>query len=170
MNSPANLSVRDVMQQDVVTISPNASLAKLHTTLLDAKVGGLPVVDSGRIIGIACRSDIVRCLKKERDKAMKRIGLPAEFHLTIDDALDLGDVIGERLVQLRVEHVMNKDVQTVQPQDSIQHAARMMKSHHIHRLPVVEGTDLVGIIASHDIVQLVADGRFVAPTVAANLS
>lgn len=170
MNSHATLSVRDVMQRNVVTISPNASLAKLHTTLLKAKVGGLPVVDSGRIIGIACRSDIVRCLKNERDQAMKRIGLPAEFHLTIDDALDLGDVIGERLEQLRVQNVMQKDVQTVSPNDSIQHAAQIMKRYHVHRLPVVEGTDLVGIIASHDIVQLVADGRFSARPNAADMS
>jgi CBS domain-containing protein len=148
------------MQSDVKTIGPRESLARLQDALLKANVGGLPVVESGQIVGIASRSDIVRQLKTERDLAMRNIGLPPEVHLTIEDAIDLGDFVGDRLERIRVEDVMNRQIVTVSPGDCVQAAAKLLTANHIHRLPVVDNGHLVGMIASHDIVRLVADGSF----------
>ena len=158
-------TVRNIMQCNVQTIGPRQSLAKLQKGLLGPNVGGLPVVESGRIVGIVSRSDVVRRLQSEREVAMRKIGLPPEIHLTIDDAIDLGDVIGERLEQLRVEHVMNRNVISVSPDDSIQTAAELLTTKHIHRLPVVHLDHLIGLITSQDIVRLVADGTFTCQTV-----
>ena len=152
------MNVQSIMENDVQTIGPRETLVNLQNALLRAKVGGLPVVEHGRLVGIASRSDIVKSLKSERDAAMKSIGLPPEFHLTLDDAIDLGEVVGERLERIRVEDVMNRDVVTVSPNDSLQTAAELMASNHFHRLPVVENGHLSGLISSHDIVQLVANG------------
>lgn len=154
------LMVRDVMQPDVQTIPPRHSLAKLQKALLRADVGGMPVVESGQILGMVSRSDVVQRLQSERERAMRQIGLPVSVPLTMDDAIDLGDVIGERLEQIRVEQVMNREIVTVSPSDSIRSAAKLLATNHIHRLPVVEQGHLVGLITSHDIVRLVADGTF----------
>ena len=153
------LTVRSIMQIDVQTIGPRESLVQLQDALLKAKVGGLPVVEDGRLVGIASRSDIVKSLKSERDAAMKSIGLPPEFHLTLDDAIDLGEAVGERLERIRVADVMNRDVATISSEASLQAAAELMAANHFHRLPVVDSDHLVGLISSHDIVQLVAEGR-----------
>lgn len=153
--------IRDIMRTDVQTIGPRETLVTLQDALLREKVGGLPVVEYGQLVGIASRSDIVRSLKSERDAAMKSIGLPPEFHLTMDDAIDLGEAVGERLERIRVENVMNRSVITVAPDHYLQQAAELMASNHFHRLPVVEKDRLVGLISSYDIVQLVADGRLV---------
>ena len=150
--------VRTIMQLDVETISPRKSLADLQSALLTANVGGLPVVDSGQIVGMVSRSDVVKRLQSEREAAMRKIGLPPEIHLAIDDAIDLGEVIGERLEQIRVEHVMNRKVVTVSPDDSVRTAAERLTTNHIHRLPVVEKDHLVGLVSSQDIVNLVANG------------
>ncbi len=154
------LSVQSIMQTDVQTIGPRQSLAKLQEILLRADLGGLPVVKSGQILGMVSRSDVVQRLQSERELAMRKIGLPPEVHLTSEDAADLGDVIGERLEKIRVEQVMTREIFSVSPSDSVQSAAELLTSNHIHRLPVVEHDHLVGMVTGHDIVRLVADGTF----------
>ena len=159
-----NVTVQSIMQRDVQTIGPRSSLADLQRCLIATNVGGLPVVESGMIVGMVSRSDIVRQLQVERDGAMRQIGLPAEVPLTVDDAIDLGDVVGERLERIYVEDVMNRKIISISPEESVQAAAKLLASKHIHRLPVVEQYRLVGLITSHDIVRLVADGTIKCQT------
>ncbi|MCP4190065.1 MAG: CBS domain-containing protein [Planctomycetaceae bacterium] len=154
------LTVRQIMQTDVQTIGPHKSLAVLQSSLVKANVSGLPVVNSGQLVGIASRSDIVASLQSEREKAMRQIGLPPEVHLTTEDAMDLGDVIGEQLERIRVEQIMKREIVSVAPDDSIRFAAELLASNHIHRLPVVDGGHLVGLIASHDLVRLIANETY----------
>ena len=152
-------TVQSIMQDHVETIGPRRSLAELQKALLKANVGGLPVVESGQLVGMVSRSDIVRHLQYERERAMRRIGLPPEAHLAADDAIDLGDVIGERLETIRVEDVMKREIISVSMDESIQAAATLLVNNHIHRLPVVvDQCRLIGLVTSHDIVRLVAQG------------
>ncbi|MCA9216093.1 MAG: CBS domain-containing protein [Planctomycetales bacterium] len=156
-----NVTVQDVMQTDVETIGPRQSLAELQNALLKADVGALPVVSSGQLVGIASRSDVVKRLQSERVKAMRNIGLPQGAYLSSEDAIDLGDVIGEQLEKIRVEQVMQSEVISVEPNDSVQVAAELLAANHIHRLPVVDNGHLVGVISSHDIIGLIANKTFV---------
>ena len=151
-------TVRDIMQTDVQTIGPRHSLAKLQKVLIAEDVGGLPVVESGQLLGIASRSDIVQRLQSERVQAMRKIGLPPEIHLTSEDASDLGDAIGESLEKVRVEQIMKRDIVSVAPEATIQQAAELLTKQHIHRLPVVENGHLIGLVSSHDIIGLIANG------------
>ncbi|MFC1758792.1 CBS domain-containing protein [Planctomycetota bacterium] len=155
-----DLTVREIMQTDVQTISPRKSLATLQKALIDADVSGLPVVDSGQLVGIASRSDIVQRLQSERVLAMRKIGLPPEIHLTSEDASDLGDVIGESLEKIRVEQIMKRDIVSIPPESPIQLAAELLTKNRIHRLPIVENDRLIGLVSSHDIVGLVANETF----------
>jgi CBS domain-containing protein len=50
-----------------------------------------------------------------------------------------------------IADVMTPDPQTVQPGDSVQHAARLMDELNVGALPVCEGTQLVGIVTDRDI-------------------
>ncbi len=46
------IRVRDAMEKDVVTISPGAGIGEASALLVSRKVSGLPVVESGRLVGI----------------------------------------------------------------------------------------------------------------------
>ena len=52
---------------------------------------------------------------------------------------------------------MTPDPLTVSPTDDIEAAARLMATEHIHRVPVVQDDELVGVVSSLDIVRLVGD-------------
>ncbi len=55
------LSVKDVMTTEVITVTPDSSLVEAARILSARKIGCLPVVKSGRLIGILTEGDFV-CL------------------------------------------------------------------------------------------------------------
>ena len=56
----AMLRVKEVMTTEVVTIPPDAALAEAARTMLERKIGCLPVLDGGRrLVGILTESDFV---------------------------------------------------------------------------------------------------------------
>jgi CBS domain-containing protein len=54
-----SLAVKDVMTTEVVTIRADASLAYAARVLTDRKIGCLPVVENGRLVGILTEGDFV---------------------------------------------------------------------------------------------------------------
>jgi CBS domain-containing protein len=50
------------MTPDPVTISPDADLRDAAKSLLQLKVGGLPVVEQGRLAGIITETDMIEAL------------------------------------------------------------------------------------------------------------
>jgi len=53
------LSVKDVMATDVVTTGPDTSLIEAARILTERKIGCLPVVENGRLVGILTEGDFV---------------------------------------------------------------------------------------------------------------
>ena len=63
------------------------------------------------------------------------------------------------IVHTRVGDIMTRKPKTIGPESDIRLAAQEMLYLEVHRLMVVEGTDLVGIISQSDIVRAVANGQ-----------
>jgi len=61
-----SLSVKEVMTSEVATISSEASLAEAARLLTDRKIGCLPVVDGGRLVGILTEGDFVALVARRR--------------------------------------------------------------------------------------------------------
>ena len=53
------LRVKEVMTTDVITTRPDMALAEAAKTMLERKIGCLPVMDGGRLVGILTESDFV---------------------------------------------------------------------------------------------------------------
>jgi len=58
----ADLPIHDVMTHDVVTVSPDASIGEVAQQLLDHRIGGVPVIEKGRIVGVITESDLFRVI------------------------------------------------------------------------------------------------------------
>jgi CBS domain-containing membrane protein len=61
------LSVKDVMGTEVVTTSPDTSLIEAARILTERKIGCLPVIDNGRLVGILTEGDFVALISRDRD-------------------------------------------------------------------------------------------------------
>jgi CBS domain-containing protein len=60
-----SLVVKDVMATEVVTIRPDASLAYAARVLTERKIGCLPVVENGRLVGILTEGDFVALIARD---------------------------------------------------------------------------------------------------------
>jgi CBS domain-containing protein len=56
----ARLTIGEIMTRTVITIGPDAPAREGARVMLDHRIGALPVVDDGRLIGIITETDIVR--------------------------------------------------------------------------------------------------------------
>ncbi|MBI5305803.1 MAG: CBS domain-containing protein [Chloroflexi bacterium] len=59
------LTVGQIMTRDPITVAPDFSVEATARLMLEHKIGGLPVVDGERVVGIITESDIFRLLVNE---------------------------------------------------------------------------------------------------------
>ena len=55
-----SLEIRDVMSQPVVTVGPSALVQEAARTMAERKIGCLPVVEGGKLVGILTENDVMR--------------------------------------------------------------------------------------------------------------
>ena len=60
-----DLRVRDFMTWVVVSVHPDASLAHAALIMSERRVGSLPVVENGRLVGMLTERDVLEALSKE---------------------------------------------------------------------------------------------------------
>ena len=109
----------------VWTIDPNATVIAAIRLMDEKNIGALPVVDNGRLVGIVSERDYTRkVILKERSSQ-----------------------------EILVSEIMTKQLLTVAPSDSVTECMRIMTEKHVRHLPVLEGTDLVGILSIRDVVE-----------------
>jgi acetoin utilization protein AcuB len=127
-----NNLVRDWMIPKPVTVNPDTVLRDALRLMIDNKVRRLPVMDDERLVGIVTLEDL------RRAEPPPGIGLGL---VRITDMLSI----------MTVHQVMSRDPKTITPDAALIEAARMMLEHTISALPVMEGSELVGIITEGDI-------------------
>jgi CBS domain-containing protein len=117
-------AVREVMSSDCECINSNETVLDAAKKLKELNVGSMPICgEDDRLKGMLTDRDIVvKVLAENRDPASTTAG-------------ELGE---------------GKPV-TIGADDSIDEALRTMSKHKVRRLPVIDGHDLVGIVAQADI-------------------
>jgi acetoin utilization protein AcuB len=56
----STVAVREVMSTPAISVSPDADLQEAARAMLEDKLGSLPVVEDGRIVGIVTETDLLR--------------------------------------------------------------------------------------------------------------
>jgi len=154
------VKAREIMSKAVHQVSPKLHLVDLENQLSEQRISGAPVVEGGRVIGIVSRSDIDRALSRERVKtaAAATFYQPADLaeEQIAGSSVDPTGSALESLRTLTVRDVMTQEVISVKGNDSVVEVARLMESRRIHRVLVIEGGCLLGIVSALDIARLVA--------------
>jgi CBS domain-containing protein len=120
--------VRDIMNSPVVTASPDDSLRDIARKMKEEKIGSIVIMENNKPLGIVTDWDIVT---GGVVKDVKPGGIKA------------GEVM--------------KDIHTIEGQEGITEAARLLRKHNIKRLGVVYKNKLVGIISSSDVIAVTPD-------------
>lgn len=177
--------VRDIMTREVTSLHPCATIREAMETLSINHIGGAPVVAGDRVIGVISMTDILGLIVAgPQPEAADRDDLIYEpwdgSKVEPDDngalAADMSEQAGntwshgsgpgvddaspegDRLLDQRtVADAMTEEIFSVPPGASVRAAATMMRDRGIHRVLVMEGKTLVGIVSSLDIARAVSD-------------
>jgi CBS domain-containing protein len=123
-------NARDIMTPDVTCVGENESLAEAARKMADMDVGSLPICgEDNRLKGMLTDRDIVV-------KALAQGRNPNE--------ITAGELAQGKPV-------------TIGADDDVQEILRTMGSHQVRRLPVIDGHDLVGMVAVADVARALSD-------------
>jgi len=130
------MRISDWMKGPVHVVGPREPLRHVRALLVQHRINQLPVVEAGRLVGIIAERDL-------------RIAFP-----------DLGELadIGEEHegvpnpAHVPVETVMTRDVVVLHPRDTVEEAARLMRTRRISAIPIVEGDHVVGMLTRGDVI------------------
>lgn len=157
------VTASDLMRREPHVVHPNTTLPELDRLFVSHSVSGFPVTDGEKLVGVVSRSDVVRQIAVEHSRSELLSGFysdEVELHAQVSEELDeIAARVGRRIDHLCVRDLMNSAALTAAPDDPPDQVARLLTENHIHRVPVVEGGVLVGVISSSDFVRLIADGR-----------
>lgn len=152
------LSALDVMQTDVMSVSPETPLLQVHRLFIEEEINGAPVVDdTGAVVGVISSLDLLRAVDEEYETDAGRTApmyFRDELPYSGPDWLRAPEDFQDRMAQMTAADAMVRGVVTVTPRASIAEVAHQMRAHRIHRLLVVDGDQLAGIITTFDLVSL----------------
>jgi CBS domain-containing protein len=112
-------TVADVMVKDVLTVEPSSSIGEAAEKMNAANVGAVVVVeDFVRIVGIITERDLLRAVAQRA-----------------------------RAAEARVRQWMTPDPLTIEPETSIEDAAKIMFQHNFRHLPVVKDGRSLGMVS-----------------------
>jgi CBS domain-containing protein len=125
-------NVRDAMTSNPRSIEPSTKVADAANLMKSEDVGSLPIVEGGQLVGMVTDRDIViRGVADGKDPQSTTVG-----------------------------EIASRDLVTVDPEQDLDEAMRLMAQHQVRRLPVAEEDGrLVGILAQADVAREGKDAK-----------
>ncbi len=131
--------VRDRMTPDPICGHPEMPVTEAQASMREKNIRHLPIVDEdGRLVGLVTQRSLLRALPSDVSNFSR---------------FEISYVLG----RIKIDHVMVKDVFTIDENTAIEEAARIMADRKIGCLPVMRSSDLVGIITDNDLFTTMVD-------------
>ncbi len=154
----SKLTVKDVMQSEVMAVDADWPLDKLAGFLVDNSISGAPVTDEkGELVGVVSLTDLVRhssMTEKDTETASTHdvYLYELERHMSHEE-LRVFHTQYESPIQVR--EIMTPMIFKVSEEDSLQDVAATMLKGRIHRVFVTRGSTLTGIVTALDMLQVI---------------
>lgn len=142
------MNASDIMRRSIATVSPTAPLIDAARLLLETNQRALPVLDSGRLVGIISEGDFLHRIELG-------IEAPAKGWLQSMFGASSSNAYRARIRALQVALVMTKDPVCVEEEASVDEVVAVMDQRGISQLPVTCGGILVGMISRAELLAAV---------------
>ena len=177
MRTVEDTPIHELMQTELVTVSPETSVQTLTRLLSDHQISGAPVVDSaGRVVGVVSATDVLRLAADETDFRVGTFPIAPEGARSTpsgDDELDLVGYFGsmdatvvapegidwiaeDAFAERTVRDIMTAVHFSVGPDATLGELAQLLVRGRIHRALVVESGELQGIVTTFDVLKAVS--------------
>lgn len=150
------LCARDVMQTPVASVLPDTPLSQVARFFVEEGIHGAPVVDeTERLLGVVSMTDLIRAVDETHESgAASAVYFRDVLEYSGPDWSSAPEDFQDRLEQVTVADVMQPSVVTVGEDTTVPEIAKLMRANGIHRVIVVRGDTLVGLVSALDLVGL----------------
>ncbi|HWQ67683.1 MAG TPA: CBS domain-containing protein [Methanospirillum sp.] len=156
------MQVQEAMTPDPITCQTTDVVSTIASLMRKHRIGGIPVVENGKIAGIVTETDVLKLLMTKGPSddlwlpsPLEVIELPIREFINWEHTRSALTDIGSR----KISEVMSSPVITISPEQDVEEAASLMLKKKIDRLAVVQNEELVGVITREDIVWAITKGR-----------
>ncbi|MBW7995513.1 MAG: CBS domain-containing protein [Candidatus Glassbacteria bacterium] len=148
-----SVKARDIMTRKVIKVGKEMKVNDLIDLFIKHNFSSAPVVDKkGKLVGIVTKTDIIgHFMDLDLDLTVK-LGLKD----LMDTTPELEKLSIETESQLNVGSIMSPDPVTAKETMAVEQLAQMMLENKIHRLIVMKGRKLTGLVSTIDIISHVA--------------
>jgi len=138
--------VSDVMTTSVVTVDRITPYQEIDRLLTERRISGVPVLKMGRhVVGVVSEADLLAAEDETARQARLAGALGRRWRLRRP----------QPHVTLNAGNLMTSPAITIGPDATIPAAARLMNTHHVRRLPVVDDEGaLMGIVSRRDLLSV----------------
>lgn len=171
------IRIRDIMTTDVIALAPEMSLREALNVLVSKHVSGAPVLNGPKVVGVVSTTDLLEFLAEppspegpdaDREEWVDGEAAPAAFFMDlwhqgeedVSERFREGiDTDADLLASHSVSEAMTRTTKALPPDTFVDAAARYMREQGIHRVLVLDGDVLLGVVSTTDIAHAVADHR-----------
>ena len=126
------MTVKRMMKKNPITTTAETSIVDVADILKENHIHRLPILDKkGKLIGVITEKDILHA-------SPSPVSSLSVYEMPY------------MLSRLKVSNLMTKDVRTIDPDTTVEEAAKIMVDDDLSCLPVIEGEKLVGIVSKSD--------------------
>ncbi len=119
--------IRDVMTKNVVKASRETTIAEICSIMVQHKIGSIIISEAEEPVGIITERDILEKIAAESRNPDR----------------------------VAADEIMTKNITTVKADVPIEEAVKLLAERRLKRLPVLEGSKLIGIVTATDILKAV---------------
>lgn len=144
------LKAKDIMTTKLLTVTEETGVEELARLFEERGVNAMPVLDAtGHLAGIVTQTDLV-----EQDKPLHIPTVISIFDWVIylESEKNFKEEVA-KITARTVGSLCSRDVVTCTPETPVSEIAELMVEHKAHLIPVLEGKELVGVVARLDIIR-----------------
>lgn len=146
----SELTARDIMTAEPVTVGPDMTVTEAARLMSDRRIGALPVVEKGRMVGLVTEGDLImQDVKVHFPTYLSLLG----GYVFAPGASDRFETSLRKAVAATVSDVMTREPISVTPDALVTDVATLLVERDIARVPVMDGDTVIGIISKSDIVR-----------------
>ena len=154
-----NLTAADIINPDVLSVQDHLTVAELAAFLVDQEISGAPVRNElGKLIGVVSVTDIVRSASSDGERYAPDHD-PGFYVRGWEDRVEVEELESFHFddESLLVRDIMTPSVFAVEASTPVREVARSMMDSHLHRMLVVRDEEVVGIVSTSDMLQMVVE-------------
>jgi len=147
------MKVKELMSSNVITIKKDTTIEEIAHILTENNISGVPVInDNNEILGMVSQKDLLYKDVQPRFPAVVELlgGL-----IFLKGVKHYNEEL-KKLVAMKAEDIMTRNVITVGEEDEVEAIAEIMVEKDVNRVPVVRDGKLTGIVSRADMVRYIA--------------